>query len=196
MTNLRSYIEKCFKDAFITEKREYDENLWEFEYIIIKNSSNTLQLFPVITWCKYDRVLHRVLYRLENNLMKNFGIHYGRTDELRSIFYTSGEIDPNFTTFMFKTSRGNISMSIFDAESDSRPNGECMSAYRYEKLIFKYYGLDANSYNNLSEGDSRKYLPNSLNNDWEAFKELYESTFNAQLGSNYEIICSSGIEIL
>ena len=191
--NLRSYIEKCFKDSFKAENKEYNDKLWNFEWIMVKNSSNVFQLYPVM-WCKFDRVSRRVKYRLQNNLMKNFEIHYGDTDEMRSMFYKNGQIDFNYTQFMFKTNRGNVSMSIFDEESDNRPYGECMLAYRLEKLIFQYWGLDAKSYNELLEDDERKYLPDSMDKDWNAFKTLYKDTFGTPIG-NYEVICSSGIEL-
>ena len=180
--NLRNYIEKCFKDSFKAENREYNEKLWNFEWVI-KNSVGIYQLYPIM-WCKYERILRRVRYRLENNLMKNFGIQYGNTDEMRCLFYDDGQIDPNFTQAMFKTKRGNVSLSVF---------GECMVAYTYEKLIFKYWGLDARVYNMLSENDEKRHLPDSVKENWENFKELYNETFEAPLGS-YDIIYSSGIK--
>lgn len=197
--NLRSYVEKCFKDSFMAENREYNDKLWSFEWIMIKNSLNVFQLFPIM-WCKYDRVLRRVTYRLENNLMKNFGIQYGNTDEMRCTIDEDGQIDPNFTQAMFKTKRGNISLSIFDKNTNPYENdnlrGECMIAYRCEKLIFQYYGLDAKLYNELPEDDERRYFPNSLREDWNAFKALYKDTFGTHIGNNYEVICSLGIEQL
>ena len=68
-----------------------------------------------------------------------------------------------------------------------------MVAYTYEKLIFKYWGLDARVYNMLSENDEKRHLPDSVKENWENFKELYNETFEAPLGS-YDIIYSSGIK--
>ena len=70
-----------------------------------------------------------------------------------------------------------------------------MTAYTYEKLLFKYWNLDTESYNALSKNDEKHHLPKSLQKDWTAFKTLYNETFNSQIG-NYEIICSSGVERL
>ena len=193
--NLRSYVEKCFKDAFRAENRDYNEKLWSFEWIMIKNQSGVFQLYPIM-WCKFSRVLRRVEWRLQNNLMKNFDVHYGNTDEMRCSFYSDGQIDFNFTQAMFHIKRGNLSLSIYDANTNNDElHGDCMIAYTYEKLLFKYWNLDAESYMSLSENDEKRYLPDFLYNDWIAFKSLYNETFDTQIG-NYEIICSSGVERL
>lgn len=193
--NLRSYVEKCFNDAFKAENRNYNEKLWSFEWIMIKNPTGIYQLYPII-WCKFKRVIDRVEHRLRNNLMKNFGIHYGNTDEMRCSFYPDGQIDFNFTQAMFHTKRGNLSLSIYDEKTNVYENelcGECMVAYTYEKLIFKYWNIDKESYNTLSNNDEKRHLPDSLRKDWNSFKTLYNETFDIPIGS-YDIICSSGIE--
>ena len=194
---LRSYVEKCFKDAFKAENRDYNEKLWSFEWVMIKNPSGAFQLYPIM-WCKFNRVLRRVEWRLQNNLMKNFDVHYGNTEEMRCSFYSDGQIDFNFTQAMFHTKKGNLSLSVYNEKTNVYENGlrgECMIAYTYEKLLFKYWNLDAESYNALSENDEKRHLPKALQKDWTAFKTLYNETFNTQIG-NYEIICSSGVEQL
>ena len=186
---LRGYITKCFQDAFKSEQRAYDESLFDFDWIMIKNKSGIWQLY-LFAWCKYARVLTKVLYRVENNLMKNFGIHYRDTDELRCLFYGDGFIDPNFTQAMFKTVHNKKSLSIFDR--DDTLSGKCMPAYKYEKLLFKYWGLTPFDYVQLSPDSKKKYLPRELLYDWEAFKKLYDETFNKPI-CEYEIICSKGL---
>lgn len=190
--NLRNYVEKCFIDAFNAEYREYNKSRWNFEWVMIKNRLGLYQLYPRL-WCKYVRILRRVRYRLEHNLMKNFGIHYSDTDEMRCVFYDSGAIDPNYTQFMFKTDRGNVSLSVFDGWSMYA--GECMTAYRYEKLVFQYWGLNAASYKALPKNDERRHLPDFLRKDWDAFKDLYLKTFGETIGK-YDIICSAGIQAI
>lgn len=37
-----------------------------------------------------------------------------------------------------------------------------MTAYTYEKLLFKYWNLDTESYDALSENDEKRHLPKSL----------------------------------
>ena len=65
--------------------------------------------------------------------------------------------------------------------------------YVYEKLLFKYWKIDYETYNKLPIDSEKKYLPISLMRDWNAFKLLYNETFDLPIGS-YDIICSSGIE--
>lgn len=192
---LRNYVEKCFKDAFKAEDREYNKKLWSFEWIMIKNQSGIYQLYPIM-WCKFDRVLHRVEWRLQNNLLKNFGVQYGNTDDMCCLFYEDGQIDFNYTKAMFQTKRGNVSLSVVDEKTNPYENnltGECMPAYTYEKLLFQYWKLDSKSYNALSEDDEKRHLPYFLKKDWNAFKSLYNETFDTPIDS-YEIICSSGVE--
>ena len=182
-------------DSFKAEDRAYNDKSWNFEWMMIKNSVGVYQLYPIM-WCKYERVLRRVRYRLENNLMKNFGIQYGNTEEMRCLLYEDGQIDPNFTQAMFKTNRGNVSFSVFDEKTNPYENnlsGECMVAYTYEKLIFKYWGLDAITYNKLPENDEKRHLPDSIKEEWNNFKDLYNETFDTPIGS-YDILYSSGIQ--
>lgn len=193
--NLRNYVERCFKDSFKAENRAYNEKLWGFEWIMIKNQSGVYQLYPIM-WCKFNRVLRRVEWRLQNNLMKNFGVQYGNTDDMRCLFYEDGQIDFNFTKAMFQTKRGNVSLSVVDDKTNPSENnltGECMPAYIYEKLLFQYWKIDSNSYNALSENDEKRHLPDFFRKDWNAFKFLYKETFGTTIDS-YEIICSSGVE--
>lgn len=192
--NLRKYIKKCFVDAFNAENRLYSDDLWKAEWIIIKNKTGVYQLYPFLS-CKFSRVLRRVLYRLENNLDRNFGMTFGDTDELGAIF--GSDIDFNYTQAMFKNSDGkNIAMSIFDEETFNRPQGECIPAYRPEKMIFKLWDLDPESFSALPDDDERRSLPRILRRDWDAFKTLYKDTFGTSIGEKYEIICSSGIKRL
>ena len=194
--NLRKYIKKCFEDAFKSENRSYDEKLWSFEWIMIKNSKGIYQLYP-IAQCKYQRVSRRVCYRLQNNLQKNFGLLYKNTDDLRCLFYENGQIDYNFTQAMFQTQNGNISLSVFDENTNPYENekkGQCMIANTFEKLLFNYWELNADLYNELPENDKRRYLPQFISKDWNTFKELYKKTFGEEIGSRYDIACSSGIK--
>ena len=195
--NLRSYVEKCFKDAFRAENRDYNEKLWSFEWVMIKNPSGVFQLYPIM-WCKFSRVLRRVEWRLQNNLLKNFGVQYENTNDMSCLFYDDGQIDFNFTKAMFQTKQGNVSLSVIDNNTNPYENdltGKCIPAYTYEKLLFQYWNLDSESYNALSENDEKRYLPDFLRKDWNAFKFLYNETFDTPIDS-YEIICSSGVKQL
>lgn len=195
---IRSYVEKCFRDAYAAEERTYD-GMWKFEYLCIKNYNGEWQLIPIVCWCKYARIIRRVIHRLENNMKKNFGLIYGRTDDLRYLFYDDGQIDYNFTEAMFRiTSDGDmhdqlVTLSVFDEESDNRPDGECV-AYRFEKLLFAKWDINADIYEHLSYDDERRSLPSRMS--WKQYWELYNKAFGCDPGSKLEIVCSSGVERL
>lgn len=194
--NLKNYVEKCFKDAFKTENREYKKEDCSFEYVLVKNLNGVIQLVPIIN-CKYNRVLRKVEYRLQNNLKKNFGFEYGNTNDMRLSFDKTGMIDFNFTQAMFKYNGKQISLSISDENTNVYENenfGECMVAFTYEKLLFHYWNLNADTYQLLKKDDEKLSLPEKFRYDWNAFKELYFETFNEKLGQKYEIICSSGMK--
>ena len=198
LLKLDKYIEKCFKDAFKSENKEYNKDLYYFEYILIKNSKNIYQLYPIMD-CKFYKVLSRIDYRLKNNLFKNFNIFYKNTNDLCCDLFYSNNIDFNFTKAMFHTKLGNISFNVYDEKTNPYENnlsGECMIAYTYEKLLFKYHNLTPDIYKTLSEVDERYYLPDFLNKDWKTFKSLYKDTFNIKIGNNYDIICSKGLKRL
>ena len=204
--SIRSYVVKCFKDAFNAEERPYGENLWAFEYVCVKNSFGTWQLIPLVFWCTYERVRAKVAKRLKNNLMKNFGIHYGRSDDMRYLTYDDSKhylnyyatIDANWTEAMFQVEvRGKlkyISLSLFEGYYDDMPKGECMVAQRFERLLFTYYGMDADTYRSLDKDDTRRNLPDELHHDWIRYWDLYYKTFGNYPGSNYEFVCSAGVK--
>ena len=194
--SLRRYVKKCFEDAFKAEYRHYDEKSWSFEWVMIKNAKGIYQLYPIVQ-CKYQRVLRRACYRLKNNLKKNFRLIYENTDCLGCLLYRNGQIDCNYTQAMFQTQNGNISLSVFDENTNPYENdrkGQCMISYTYEKLLFNYWELNADLYNKLPENDKRRYLPQFMPKDWNTFKELYKKTFGEEIGSRYDIVCSSGIK--
>lgn len=194
--SLRKYVKKCFEDAFKAENHHYDEKSWSFEWIMIKNNKGIYQLYPIVQ-CEYQLVLRRVFYRLKNNLQKNFGLLCKNTDNLRCLLYEDGQIDYNYTQAMFQTQNGNISLSVFDENTNPYENGrkgQCMIGYTYEKLLFNYWELNADLYNKLPENDKRRYLPRFTSKDWNTFKELYKNTFGEEVGSRYDIACSSGIK--
>lgn len=154
------------------------------------------QLYPIIQ-CKYLRVLRRVCYRLKNNLERNFGLLYENTDDLRCLFYENGQIDYTFIQAMFQTQNGNISLSVIDKNTNPYENegkGQCKISSTFEKLLFSYWGLNADLYTKLSENDKRQYLPQFMSKYWDAFKALYKKAFGEEIGSRYDIVCSSGIK--
>ena len=115
--NLRNYVEKCFKDSYKAENRDYNEKTWSFEWIMIKNLADIYQFYPIAS-CKYARVLNRVLYRIKHNLKKNFGIEYENTDKMRCYLNESEIIDYNHTQGMFCIGNKKILLSVFDENTD------------------------------------------------------------------------------
>ena len=195
MEKLNSYIEKCFADAFKSEKREYDKKSYSFEYIIIYDSRNTGHFYPILT-CKYDRVLRRVNYRLKNNIAKYFDIVYGDTKDFwASIDSYETYISINFTRAMIARKNDKnkrFEISVHD-KLDSIPvtGGDYIPAYRYERLIRKYYNINPEDYHKVGEGQYNG-LPIKIMTDWNEFKKLWEYTFNQDI-CPYEIILSNGL---
>lgn len=204
--SIKNYVEKCFKDAFEAEGRNYDPYAWTFEYIIVRSRNAIWHLLPINFWCKYDRVQRIVTHRLSRNLEKNFGIHYGKSEFLRYLMYDDGRydlsyfgtIDPNWTEAMFKVNkRGKfitVSLSIIDCDPDELPRGETMIAARFEKLLFTYWGINAAEYKSMPNDDERKNLPVQFNHNWYEYWDLYKKTFGKDPGADYAIMCSSGVE--
>ena len=195
---IMSYVERCFKDAFLAEERPYDPNQWSFEYIIIKNDDDAYQLVPVNLWCKHERVRRRVAYRLENNLYKNFGIIYYDSEDFHVEFYKHpNTIDPTRCKALIKTKKGLISVVIHNKENHTLPKGEVIPNGIYEKLVLTYWNIDIDTYAALDEDDKRKHLPSYriTKNDWFAYTLLWEQAFGEPI-KQYEIICSSGIKVV
>lgn len=192
--NIRKYVEKCFRDAFKTEGRNYNREDWDFEYVLIKKSNDIVIMCPIIR-CKYSRILRKVDYRLAQNLMKNFGIAYKETDNTVCYFYNNGQIDFNYTLAMFQYKNENWALNIEDYSNPvNKKSGECMPAYTYEKLLFKYWNITPEIYRTLSFSDEKNSLPHIFHWDWEAYKELYRNTFEKEIGADYEFNCSNGIK--
>lgn len=196
---IRHYVAVCFLDAFMAENREYNDTLWKFEWVMIKNEKGIYQLYPIIMQCKFQRVLRRVETRLKNNLFKNFGIQYKDTGFMICIFCEDASIDFNFTQALFAVQNQKLSMSVLDGKTNPYKNnlsGKSRVGYPYEKLVLEYWGLTVNEYYELPKNDEKRNLPNYFKYNWEKFKELYKRAFNVAIGEGYDIIYSSGVKRL
>lgn len=197
--NINNYITMCFKDAFSSENRKYSEDAYRFAFILIKDIKNKWHIQPFM-WCKYGRVQMKVAFRLRRNFEKRFSIIYGDNKDLRILPYEGGDIDPNYTEIMLKINdnilakhlrctNGFVSLSIFDKETESRPEGSVLPAARFEKLVCTYYSIDPSLY------DTEVYEhPGDDFQDWEKFTQLYEKAFGVPIGKGYETICSDNLE--
>lgn len=198
---IKNYVERCVKDSFVSEDREYEPDAWRFEYILLRGiDSQVYQMYPVL-YCKYARILRRVNYRLNHNIYKNFHFMYENTVSCWCTLRTADNnfrISTGYTQAVFKYGNSYIILDIYDENTDLYQNkklrGECILSYIYEKMLFKYYGLNAEKYMALPDDDERKYLPKTISEDWEGYKKLYQKTFGNAVGSKYDIICSSGLE--
>lgn len=191
---LDKYIEKCFEDAFKSENKDYDKKWYSVNYAIIYDSKDIGHFYPLIT-CRYSRVLRKVRFRLRNNIKKNFELLFGDSDEFRCSVDKFICIDPNFTRAMI-AKRNNIEkkfMIFIIDDLDELPitKGQYIPAYRYEKLIRNYYDLDEKDYCKAAQTDEIA-LPQSILQNWNEFKKLWESTFNQDI-CPYEIILSDGL---
>ena len=201
---IRSYVEKCFKDAFAAEERQYNHKQWNFDYIIIKNDDGNYQLFPINFWCKFERVISKVRYRLNKNLYKNFGILYGGNAEFNLEFYEKpNTIDVTRSIALLKTDNGKkkklicVSLLTYDT-LDNLPNGVVIPNGIYEKLVLTYHNINAETYRKYLEEDERKSLGISFSitkSGWEAYNHLWEQAFCKPI-KKYDIICSYGVKLV
>ena len=97
---------------------------------------------------------------------------------------------------MFASKGKLFELQLFDSRFnpyEEGKTGECMISYIVEKLLFKYWGLDTDRYRTLPENDERRHLPSEYQHDWDLFSQLYLDTFGNKVGSEYEIVYSSGL---
>ena len=83
-------------------------------------------------------------------------------------------------------------ISIHD-KLDSIPvaGGDYIPAYRYERLIRKYYNINSKDYHKVGEGQYNS-LPIRIMTDWNEFKKLWKYTFNQNI-CPYKIVLSDGL---
>lgn len=198
---IRSYVEKCFKDAFKSEEREYNEDFWDFEYILFKREKELqFTLYP-ITWCKYARVLRKVENRLRNNLQKNFDVKYYDIRESNlhlDIYYPPNTICPNFAKLMVKNKVDKIgSVTVID-NLNGISKGKVIPSGIYESLILQYYNIDIEELKSLYDNDIRRHLPSFqiTESDWKAFNKLWENTFHKPIDDGYDFKLSSGLMLI
>ena len=159
------------------------------------NKSVEYQFYPAI-WCSYSKVQSRVLYRLKNNLMKNFGLYYKDTENISAALEGTSTIDYNFSIARFKIRNKIFMFNVYnEAEPPAIRNlcGEVIPSRLYESLLFHYWNINAETYRTLPESDKRLTLSHTLLKDWNAFTKLYHEVFHKQL-CEYKFICSSGVE--
>lgn len=198
---IRIYVEKCFKDAFKSEEREYNEDFWDFEYILYRRSAELdFTLYPII-WCKYARVLRKVENRLRNNIQKNLDVKFyniSESDLHLYIYYPPNTICPNFAKLMIKNKVDKIgSVTLIDNLVDI-PEGKVIPSGIYESLILQYYGIDIETLRSAVNSDKNRHLPpfQITESDWKTFNKLWENTFHKPVGDGYNFKLSSGLTVI
>ena len=168
MNKLDDYIYNCFVDAHKSEGRPFDKGNFSFDYIIFNNSL----LYP-IAWCKYDRVLRKVMYRLNRNLEKNFNIKMIQTGFC--IYEAVQTLDNNFTLCTFDIKRGNKTKSYFliTLLDDEYYGNLCMSKTGGSTDVPYLYMLDR--YNKIN-GTNKDMLSWHVK-DFKEYKKLWLECF-------------------
>ena len=209
MRNIYCYIDRCFKDAYKMENRKYDKTTYSIDFILFKSKEDEMYEFCPVLKCLYKRVYTRVIYRLNHNLEKNFGVRpvllLKNNDPINHAVHIGyNQIDPNHTQAFFKLCNAEddtfIAFDISDDFTECCVNGEnlyntCVYyTKRYGTLVCTYRNLTIEAWESLPRDNGRKHLPDDLFHNPEAFKELYKKAFNEEIGCRYDFIYSKGLK--
>lgn len=187
------YIEKCIIDAYSSEKREYEEDKVNFFYVILEIPGATGPIKKEIHFhinTQYDRVTRKALYRLENNVQKNFGILPGNYYNIE----TDSVLQHAFVCNKIIVKKGNRTWGYYINDySSERLHGKVLSdAGRHEKLVMAYHDLDYDKYTEDT------YLQYSFPNDisWNDYLQLHEKAFGKTCKINILYLgCSKNMTI-
>lgn len=203
-----NYVDKCFHDAFASEGKEYNTDHFMFRFFIVSDLVNHKDiLYPIRLWCKYNRVERRVRYRLENNLEKNMGLHFIRTDEIAIMDYEypkNCSLDPNHYICFISVDLGKKTKQFYI----SAVNRDYETGVDFDKVIpaKKLYSL-VKSYHNINDDEIKRiketfgehpmlYLPNEVLGSYHEFEELHKKTFGYLPSEGYQIIPGPGVKIM
>lgn len=208
------YIDKCFEDAFKSENREFDMNAYNVKYIIVYDMLNKKHIFyPIIFWCKYDRVLRKVKYRMEkedNYMVKNLHLYFGRTDEISIMDYktpANATLDPNHYIAYVEVDSGKkkdpIKHYFISAVNQDYDEGvdydKVIPAKKLYQLVMTYHGLTEEEIKRIHDTDpesEKLHLPNSVLESYWDFEKLHEKTFGYLPAKGFQILAGPGVKIL
>lgn len=156
LEKIAAYITKCFEDAFRSEQRTISAGDYYAAFILLTEPNGEVSLLPFF-WCKYQRVLTRARFRIENNLKKNFGIPYNDYFNCYAPGATGrfGEIaDPNHVVAMIEVRGKKKALCMPMANhttipyaeipdkmaADHAPFWDGMTFERYKELYVDTYG--------------------------------------------------------
>lgn len=163
IVNLRNYVEKVIEDACKSEERTNDVL---YQYCIIQDT----MIFYIST--RYRKVARRVLYRLNKNLQKNFGLKFSSDfefDYINGFNVFTGGYDVNYSFAEWPVFGNFATIRTFPSNPRCKellnPNydkeGEEMISKHVEELI--------------------KLNPNYYGLSWEEYSELYRKLYNKDL---------------
>lgn len=160
MTKIDKYFEKCIKDAHISEQREFNPDRVSWFYVVV----NDQILFNINT--PYRRVTSKALYRVQNNIEKNFGLKV-KEEFTKDGYFLDTVLQVNHVCNRITVGKHHFfickKISLEDAEK-----GEVIPAGRYEKLIKAYYNISIDQY---KENPDNYHLPYDIK--WEEYREVY-----------------------
>lgn len=199
--SLCSYFDRVIRDAFESEKRQIKKDKQYYIFVI----ENGVIHFIVKT--PFERVTRKAIYRLRENLNKNFGLIADNgtscDDNHRFLHKDDGSVSVNFACNKYKTCIGNFYLD--DMMNDLvEKQGNVIPSYRYEKLIEAYYDIDEDEYRRRTDryDDLRTqgkkeecycHIPSSIS--WKDYRKLYRKAF----GDYPEIVVdwvSPGVEMI
>lgn len=163
MRRLDDYFATCIKDAYKDEGRKYNASEVVCFYVVVGDQL----LFEVET--PYERVTRKVVYRVRNNMQKNFGF------TTQGNFCLASHIDVNHVCNKLVVRCGNKDHVYHLLDMDNKfikRKGKFSPCYRYEELCRVYHDIpkDMHSERNF------EHLP--LNITWDTYRRVFFEAFN------------------
>lgn len=158
MESLDRYFEKCIKDAYMSEQREYIPEKATWWYVVVENQL----IFSINT--PYAKVERRARYRIHRNISRNFG--FGDN----GCYYISPVVDYNFMCNKFRV--GN--KDYYLCKSDEIEQGRLIGSSKMEKFYSTYFDIPEDQLTSHMIDDL--HLPRYM--DWDKFRALYFDAFS------------------
>lgn len=162
MKTLDEYFKKCIIDAFKSENRDIDWSKIRWFYVIVDK-----QILSSIN-TPYARVSRRIEYRINSNVLKNFGLNNNGDYALDTI------LQPNFVCNKFEVDRRNYYLNKYEDYKHMK-TGEVIPSYRYERLCMAYHDLTIEDFRRKVTEDNDYHLPPNM--QWNLYRETYYKAF-------------------
>lgn len=163
MKRLDDYFATCIKDAYKDEGRKYKASEVLCFYVVVGDQL----LFEVVT--PYERVTRKVVYRVRNNMQKNFGF------TTQGNYYLDSILSVNDVCNKLVVRSGNRDQVYYLCEHNNklaRRKGKFTPCYRYEELcrVFHDIPMDMHSERSFT------HLP--FNITWDTYRKVFFVAFN------------------